>query len=197
MKRFLGELRLWLEALLRHLPGSTGILARRYYYRGRFRQCGLKPSILASVTIRGTENISIGNSSSIGLYSQLYAGQARSDQIRLKIGNNVYLNSNVMVNADSGGMISIGDNVLIGPNVVIRASDHGITASKIPMREQPHIAGNIHIEDDVWLGANVVVTRDVRIGRGAVVAAGAVVTKDVKAGSIAGGVSAKFIKSRH
>jgi len=65
-----------------------------------------------------------------------------------------------------------------------------------PIRDQGHRPGEIIVEDDVWLGANVTVIGSVRVGQGAVVAAGAVVTKDVEPYSIVGGVPAKFIKKR-
>ncbi len=93
-------------------------------------------------------------------------------------------------------MIKIGDNVLIGPNVVIRAADHNFDNIDIPINMQGHRSGRIIIEDNVWIGANVTIIRDVTIGTGSVIGAGAVVTKDVPPYSIAAGVPARVIKSR-
>jgi acetyltransferase-like isoleucine patch superfamily enzyme len=76
---------------------------------------------------------------------------------------------------------------LVALNVVLRTSDHITTSLDKLIREQGHQPGEIFIEDDVWLGANVIVTGGVRIGQGAVVAAGAVVTDDVEPYSIVGG----------
>lgn len=104
-------------------------------------------------------------------------------------------NTNVHVNADNG-RISFGNHVLVGPNVVIRASNHRFDRTDTPIRDQGHSTGEITIEDDIWLGANVSVLGGVRIGRGAVVAAGAVVTKDVASFSVVGGVPARLIKMR-
>ena len=59
-----------------------------------------------------------------------------------------------------------------------------------------YLLGNIKVSDDVWIGANATILSDVTIGRGAVIAAGAVVTKNVKSYSIVGGVPAKKIKTR-
>jgi len=135
------------------------------------------------------ENIQIGNNfHSMGLI-YLYGNQGK-----IKIGDNLSINSNVIIGASNGG-IFIGNNVLIGPNVVMRAANHGISKSKL-IREQDHEGGIIIIEDDVWIGSNVVILKDVRLGKGSVIASGAVVTKDVKPYSIVGGVPAQKIFSR-
>lgn len=117
-----------------------------------------------------------------------------ADQGDLIIGDNCSLNANVFIGA-SGGNIAIGNNVLIGPNVVLRASNHGFQKNML-MRDQAHSYGAIVIEDDVWIGANVVVTADVTLSRGTVVAAGAVVTKSTEPDSIVGGVPARRIGER-
>lgn len=113
----------------------------------------------------------------------------------IEIGNNVSLNNGVIITAYKGGYIKIGDNVIIGPYSLLISSDHGMKLGS-PMKEQPHIAGNIIIDDDVWIGSHVVITKDVHVHTGAVIGAGAIVTKDVAAYSIVGGVPAKLIKMR-
>ncbi|MFI5183409.1 MAG: DapH/DapD/GlmU-related protein, partial [Vicinamibacteria bacterium] len=65
-----------------------------------------------------------------------------------------------------------------------------------PMREQAYDEGDVVIGDDVWLGAHVVVVAGVSIGSGAVVAAGSVVTKNIPAGAVVGGVPARVVKLR-
>ncbi|MBN1431653.1 MAG: acyltransferase [Methanomicrobiaceae archaeon] len=101
-----------------------------------------------------------------------------------------------MLNADCGGSIIIGNNVLIGPNVVVRSADHNFSSADTLIQKQGHTGGRITIEDDVWIGANAVILKGVTIKTGAVVGAGAVVTKDVDEYVIAGGVPAKKISSR-
>lgn len=101
-----------------------------------------------------------------------------------------------MINADCGGRICIGSNILIGPNVVLRASNHIYKNRDVLIRHQGHESGIIEISDDVWIGANVTVLPNVRIHKGAVVAAGAVVTKDVEEYTIVGGIPAKEISKR-
>lgn len=104
------------------------------------------------------------------------------------------MNTNVQIGASSGKIV-IGNNVLIGPNVVLRAADHGLSKGAA-IASQAHCGGEIIVEDDVWIGANAVVLRNVRLGRGCVVAAGAVVTKDVAAQIVVGGIPARKISSR-
>lgn len=113
----------------------------------------------------------------------------------LDIGHHVSLNANVYLNA-CGGRITVGNDVLIGPNVVLRASDHRFSRNDVLVRLQGHVEGVIVLEDNVWLGANVVVVGGVTIGNGAIVAAGAVVTSDVPSGAVVGGVPARVLKMR-
>lgn len=90
---------------------------------------------------------------------------------------------------DQGG-IYIGDDVLIGHNACLLTLNHEMEPeNRADMHPKP-----IHIEDKVWLGSNVTVLPGVTIGEGAIVAAGAVVTKDVESNTIVGGVPAKIIK---
>lgn len=111
-------------------------------------------------------------------------------------GNRVALNRNVLINARGGGRIIIGNDVLIGPNVVIRSNNHRFESLSIPINRQGVTSGRITIEDDVWIAANCVILPNVKIGKGAIIGAGTVVTKDVEPYSIMGGVPAKKIGSR-
>ena len=90
---------------------------------------------------------------------------------------------------DQGG-IWIGDGCLIGHNVVFATLNHDLT----PERRQICIPNSIKLGKNVWIGSNATILSGVKIGDNAVVAAGAVVHKDVEANSIVGGVPAKFIK---
>jgi galactoside O-acetyltransferase len=112
----------------------------------------------------------------------------------LRIGDDCHVNCNVQFGAASGRLL-VGNDVIIGPNVVIRVADHGMSRGQ-PMRTQPHVRGEVIIEDDVWIGANAVITADVRLARGTIVAAGAVVTRSTEPYSIVGGVPAKKIGER-
>ena len=110
-------------------------------------------------------------------------------------GKNIFIGKNVFINSgcrfqDQGG-IKIGDGVLIGHNVVLATINHDIDPSK---RSDMHLAP-IVIGNNVWIGANATVLPGVTIGDGAIIAAGAVVTKDVPANVIVGGIPAKIIKT--
>jgi acetyltransferase-like isoleucine patch superfamily enzyme len=96
--------------------------------------------------------------------------------------------------------IKIGNKVMFGPYVSVRGGNHNTSVigkymydvhEKRPEDDQPVI-----IEDDVWVGTNVTILKGVRIGRGSIIAAGAVVNKNVAPYSIVGGVPAKLIRMR-
>ena len=120
---------------------------------------------------------------SFNMFPPFYADFGRN----IHIGKNVFINSSCHFQ-DQGG-IYIGDNVLIGHNVVLATINHDLNPF-----DRHNIYKPIRICDRVWIGSNVVITHGVTIGEGAVVAAGAVVTKDVPAYTVVGGVPAKYIK---
>ena len=92
--------------------------------------------------------------------------------------------------------MKIGNNVLIGYGAKILSANHHIPENHGVIFSSGHDVGPVIIEDGAWIGANAIVLPGVRIGTGAVVAASAVVTKDVEAFSIVGGVPAKIIRRR-
>lgn len=109
-------------------------------------------------------------------------------------GKNIVMGKGVFINAgckfqDQGG-IYIGDGCLIGHNVVLATVNHGLD------RKTRHwnFCKPIHLGKNVWIGSNATVLGGVTIGDDAVVAAGAVVTKDVEAGTVVGGVPERLIK---
>ena len=122
------------------------------------------------------------------------------------VENNVYLSKGEHIKIGSGCHINeyvfiqgacIGNNVMIAPNVAILSTSHNHQSTLIPIINQGETKPNPPvIEDDVWLGRNVIIMPGVVIGSGSIIAAGAVVTKDVKPFSVVGGVPAKLIKTR-
>ncbi|MET3134747.1 acetyltransferase-like isoleucine patch superfamily enzyme [Oxalobacteraceae bacterium GrIS 1.11] len=117
----------------------------------------------------------------------------------VKIGKGSYINSGIVNSGSIGRYCSLAYNVLIGPeehalNEVSTSpyflAEHGGGRASV-RRSAPPIIG-----DDVWIAANVVLLKNVTVGQGAVVAAGAVVTRDIPAYEVWGGVPARFIKNR-
>lgn len=106
----------------------------------------------------------------------------------ISIGKNVFINSGCHFQ-DQGG-ITIGDGTLIGHNVVLATINHDLSPSK---NRKNHYAP-IKIGNNVWIGSNATVLSGVTIGDWAVVAAGAVVTKDVSSMAVVGGVPAKVLR---
>lgn len=105
--------------------------------------------------------------------------------------------SGIGINARIHGECTIGDHVMMGPDVVVITRNHAFDRTDIPMmfqgfeEEKPVVIGN-----DVWIGERVIILPGVRVGDGAILAAGSVVTKDVEPYSIVAGVPAKTIKVR-
>ncbi len=92
------------------------------------------------------------------------------------------------------GPVSIGSQVIIAQNIVMSGLNHTYTDVDVPIRLQKVTTAPIVIEDEVWIGANAVITAGVTIGKHSVVAAGSVVTKDVPPYSIVAGTPARVIK---
>ena len=109
-------------------------------------------------------------------------------------GKNITVGENVFINAcchfqDHGG-VTLGDGCQIGHNVVFATLNHGLSPEERPITYPAPIV----LERNVWVGSNATILQGVTIGENAVVAAGAVVTRDVPANTIVGGVPAKFIR---
>lgn len=154
------------------LPGSNkdGISCR---LRGAFFKYCCKSFGQGSVVLKGVEvsnpkNLSVGKHSGLGLNANL----------------------------SSVDTITIGDRVLMGPDVMMFTTDHNWCDQDETYYNKGMTKSPVIIEDDVWIGARVIILKGVTIGRGATIAAGSVVTKDVDSMAIVGGVPAKFIKSK-
>lgn len=103
------------------------------------------------------------------------------------------VNNNCQI--DISGGISIGHNVVISSNTTIETHSHSFDGYS--MFEKQTVRSSLVVEDEVWIGSHVIVTPSVnRIGKGAVIGTGAVVTKDVASYDVVGGVPAKFIRKR-
>jgi maltose O-acetyltransferase len=119
--------------------------------------------------------------------------------VRFGTGSQIEIGDNSMIGPDSivGSMarVVIGNDVLMGPQVIIYTSNHGMSTD-MPMRKQRLVTAEVSIGSDVWIGARAIILPGTRIGTGAVVACGAVVTRDVPEYAVVGGVPARVIKYR-
>ncbi len=93
------------------------------------------------------------------------------------------------------GPVKIGNDIMFAQNIVASGLNHGYEDINMPIADQPVTTKLITIEDEVWIGANAVITAGVTIGKHSVVAAGSVVVKDVPPYSIVGGNPGKILKS--
>jgi acetyltransferase-like isoleucine patch superfamily enzyme len=165
-------LHLWIEEwssfIVRYLPSAVGITLRGLLLMMLARKGAGLPTIYTGVYVTHTYGIELGKGVSI----------------------------NSGANIDGRGGIQIGNYVLVGPNVVIVSSTHDFRKSSMPISQRDHIHASVSIGNDVWIGANAVITGGVSIGDSAIVGAGAVVTKDIGDKEIVGGVPAKSIGAR-
>lgn len=109
---------------------------------------------------------------------------------KIEIGENTAINRRCYL--DGRGSIKIGDNVSISPEVHLITADHDIESTDFKFK-----SSFIVIEDYVWIGTRSIILPGVKLGKGAIIAAGSVVTKDVPEFNVYGGVPAKFIKKRN
>ena len=175
------EIRLWWKLFIMSLPESSFIGAKlRYAYW--VRQIG-----------------TVGS----GLFINRMANLVNAEN--MNVGNNFLLGAYAIIDANDSNGVFIGNNVGIAKGVYIRASNHKMDRIDVPIFEQGHKAaavpfGNsiysIVIEDDVWIGAHAILVSGVRIGKGSVISAGALVSNEIPPYSIVAGNPGRVISNR-
>lgn len=117
----------------------------------------------------------------------------------IEVGDDVFIGNGATLQASQSGIV-IGNKVMFGPQVTVMGGDHNTSVIgqfmfdvkiKRPEDDQPVV-----IEDDVWVGTGAIILKGVRLGRGCIIAAGAVVTKDVAPYTIVAGVPARRLSAR-
>lgn len=201
-----------------------GILFSKFFMllRGMFKKVGFKKSgkivfIGRKVTIKSKKHIScgsgisiedycyidalckngirIGNNFSLGRNSTIECtGVIRDLGDGLEIGDDVGIAANAFISVR--GKVSIGSSTIFGPGVKLFSENHIFADKDTPIYLQGATKKGIKIGEDCWIGADSIILDGVTIGKGCVVAAGAVVTKDVPDYSVVGGVPAKIITTR-
>lgn len=109
-----------------------------------------------------------------------------------EVGDFSELGSNALIQAN----VKIGNHVIMGPDIKIYSRNHKFDRLDIPMQRQGKNYYKTEVGNDVWIGANVIITAGCDIGDHVIIAAGSVVTKDIPEWAIVGGVPAKVIKFR-
>jgi len=141
------------------------------------------------VSIRNTKNVYLGKKTEINKGVVLWAGIDKG----IYIENHSQINPYVTIYGD----VKIGKYVMIAPHVMLAGGNHSFKFTNTPMIFQESTSkGGIEIKDDVWIGANSTILDGVKIERGAIIAAGSVVTKNVCAFDIVAGNPAKKINNR-
>ena len=139
--------------------------------------------------VRITGKVTIGEKSDVRPYVFLNAQDGS-----ITVGSNCSINDYTTLLGS--GVISIGNDVRIAAHTVIVAGDHIFSDPDMPIRLQGVLPKPVVIEDDVWIAANVCILGGVRIGKGSVIGAGAVVTRSISPMSIAVGNPARVIRTR-
>ncbi|RKS71311.1 acetyltransferase-like isoleucine patch superfamily enzyme [Motilibacter peucedani] len=130
----------------------------------------------------------------VGASTQILRDATITVQGTLRIGSKVFANRGLYLSARHS--VEIGDRVQIGEYVSIHDENHAFDNPDLPILHQGFVTEPVVIEEDAWVGSHSVVLPGVRIGEGAVVGAGAVVTRDIPRGAVAVGVPARVVSYR-
>jgi acetyltransferase-like isoleucine patch superfamily enzyme len=151
----------------------------------------------AEVNCLSKQGIVLGNRVTIGKNaiirpSNIYGGAIGEGLI---VGDNSNIGPGAYIGCS--GLITIGKNVMMSPGVSLYAENHNFSDTSLPMKDQGVTVSFVVIEDDCWIASNSTILAGVTIGKGSVVAAGSVVTKNVPPYSVVAGSPATVIKSRN
>lgn len=197
------------------------LYAFRRVLQDRYAYQGLGSTVSPKATVLGKHGIKLGDNSHILQYAIVHCGHWAKAELewdtqftdRLTIGKNCSIQPYAYI-CTLGGWIEIGDNCSINPFCVIYGhgglkignsvriangvsivpQNHSIPAGTGPLKGVN--SKGIVIEDNVWLGSRVIVLDGTKIGQGAIIGAGAVVTRDIPEGAIAVGIPAKVVRFR-
>ena len=165
--------------------------------KGGFKYFGTSTSLAPGVKIMSPQNISIGNNSSIMSHCIIETCEVDGNNPQLEIGDRVSIGEYSHITC--ANKVVIGNGVLTGRFVLITDNSHGNNTKEIadmsPLAREIHSNGPVHIGENVWIGDKVTILPNVKIGKGCIIAANAVVTKDIPEYSVAAGIPAKIIKT--
>jgi acetyltransferase-like isoleucine patch superfamily enzyme len=175
-------------------PPDIATVFHTWFIKGKFKSWGSGAYIKPPATLRNPRCIQIGENVFIREHAWLNATSSRNDgRASLIIGEGSYIGRFSHINAFQD--VVIEQNVLIADRVFISDVDHSYEDPNVPiMLQEPKFKGKVLLCSGCWIGIGAVIMPNVRIGRNAVVAANAVVTRDVPDRAIVGGVPARILK---
>jgi len=199
--------------LCANLPGALGLFLRSKLYPRLIGRVGRNVTFGVNVVLRHPHKIVIGDNVVVDDNCCLDAKGTTNDGIR--IGSGVFMGRNTILSCKNGdividdnanigfnvevfsaGRVRIGKDVLIAAYTYLVGGDHLFDRVDVPVLYQGRTAQGIEVDDNVWLGAHVVVSDGSRVGRDAIVGAGAVVRGEIPPFAIAAGVPARVIRDR-
>ena len=172
------------------IPHGATSRVRLLVYRRLGMRLGKRNRMEGGGRVRRCNQIAIGDYNAFTQGCWLWPEDTDYNGVRIRIGNSNYFNRNLMI--DACRSVEIGDFNMIGPDVYITDSNHQ-TANGLGPGELPMDRGTVVIGSRCWIGAKAVILKDVELGDGCIVAAGAVVTRSVGPGQIVAGVPARPI----
>lgn len=173
--------------------GRPQVKLRAAWYRMLGVKIGANVHVGGKIHMAEPKAISIGNNVNLRGENWFSYTGPNPHEPHIVIGDNVFIGQQCEFNVNEH--IVIGSNCLIGSGCKFIDGNHGIARDAL-IRTQPGKTAPIQVGEDVWLGSNVTVLQAVTIGRGAVVAAGAVVNKSIPEYEIWGGVPARKLRDR-
>jgi len=196
---FLGVVRGSIRSLFFHSSKGIVIIKKRVIMRNSSHLTVGKNFIAeegCEINALSKRGIILGDRVTVGAYALIrptnyYGGEIGEG---LRVGDNSNIGPYNYIGCS--GYIEIGNDVMISPRVSIYSENHVYDRTDIPMKRQGVKREFVVIEDDCWIAANSVILAGVTIGKGSIVAAGSIVTKDVPPFSIVAGNPAKIIKRR-
>ena len=201
-----------IKPLLRLLR-TPSLLLRRAWLRLRRGRFGDDTLVAPGVRLQYPDRLQLGDGVRLAGQVPLRAHTDHAAGIRIGDGRTVHESALLAANrgqgtigrrswigpfclVDGNGDVSIGDNVLVAGHSSINTVSHHFERCDIPINDQGIHCDPVRIEDDVWIGMNTVILQGITIGRGAIIGAGAVVTRDVPPWSIVTGVPARVVRQR-
>jgi len=195
------------------VPGALGLLLRSRLYPLILGRVGRGVVFGVNVTIRHPHKIAIGDN--VVIDDSCCLDAKGTDNVGIVIGSGVFVGRNTILSCKNGDIIvddhanvgfnceifsasrvRVGKSVLMAAYTYLVGGDHLYDRVDIPVLEQGRTARGIDVGDNVWLGTHVVVTDGSRVGRDAIIGAGAVVVGEIPEFAIATGIPAKVVRDR-